>query len=166
VLFENEPDHRLFLLVSGIWEKSRRWADKQLRALNMTFPQFAALTALSQKDGITQRELAETVDTDATTVMVLCDSLEKKGWLRRQPDPNDRRVNRLVLTDSGKDAFATAYPLVRAGYEHVLGETRGNELRTAVKVLERLYRNAKELHSGKEVRGGSRKLGLRDTDRT
>ena len=150
MLFENEPDHRLFLLVSGIWENSRRWAEKQLRTLNMTFPQFAALTALSQKDGVTQRELAETVDTDATTVMVLCDSLEKRGWLRRRPDPSDRRVNRLVLTATGRRVFARAYPLVRAGFERVLQETRGDELKAALPVLEKLYRNARDLRNREE----------------
>ena len=145
MLFENEPDHRVFLLIVGIWEKSRRWSELQLRTLNMTFPQFAALTALSRKDGISQRELAEAVETDTTTVMVLCDSLEKKGWLKRVPDPGDRRVNRLVLTDSGRGVFKRAYPLVRAGYEYLLKETPPEELETAVQILERLYRNTKEL---------------------
>ena len=77
MLFENEPDHRVFLLIAAIWAKTRRWTEKQLKVLNITFPQFAALTALSREDGVTQRELSEVMDLDANTVMVVSDSLEK-----------------------------------------------------------------------------------------
>jgi len=145
MLFENEPDHRLFLLIAAIWEKTRRWTEKKLKTLNITFPQFAALTALSRKDGVTQRELSEVMDVDATTVMVVCDSLEKKKLIQRVPDPSDRRVNRIVLTDGGKEVFAKAYPQVRDGYLKVLNKTPTSELKSAVQLLERLYRNASNL---------------------
>jgi MarR family transcriptional regulator for hemolysin len=145
MLFENEPDHRLFLLIFGIWEKSRRWNEQQLKMLNMTFPQFSTLTALSRKDGVTQRELADMVETDTTTIMVLCDSLEKKGWLKRMPDPNDRRVNRLILTDSGRNIYSKAYPLVRSGYEHILKGIGIKEFKKVIPTLEKLYQNTNEL---------------------
>jgi len=145
MLFENEPDHRLFLLIGAIWEKTRRWTEKQLKTLNITFPQFAALTALSRKDRVTQRELSEVMDVDATTVMVVCDSLEKKNLIQRVPDPSDRRVNRIVLTDDGKEVFTKAYPQVRDGYLKVLDQAPTNELVTTVQLLEKLYRNASNL---------------------
>jgi DNA-binding MarR family transcriptional regulator len=145
MLFENEPDHRIFLLIAGIWGKSRHWFEQQLKTLNMTFPQFSTLTALSRKDGVTQRELADMVETDTTTIMVLCDSLEKKGWLKRMPDPNDRRVNRLILTDSGRGMYSKAAPLVRSGYEHILKGIGAKEFKKVMPILENLYQNTNEL---------------------
>jgi DNA-binding MarR family transcriptional regulator len=98
----DEPHWELFRLISGIYIKSRRLAEESLKPLGMTWPQFGALAQLMRGDGITQRELSERLEADATTTMVLCDSLEKKGWLNREKDPSDRRVNRLVLTDEGR----------------------------------------------------------------
>jgi len=151
VLFENEPDHRLFLLIYAIWDKTRRLTEKRLKTMNITFPQFAALVSLSRGEGITQRELGELMDVDATTVMVVCDSLEKKQWLKRVSDPSDRRVNRLVLTDDGKDILAKSYPQVRAGYEFVLSGTPEDELKTAVQLLEKLYQKANEILQNAEI---------------
>jgi MarR family 2-MHQ and catechol resistance regulon transcriptional repressor len=85
------------------------------------------------------------VETDTTTIMVLCDSLEKKGWLKRMPDPNDRRVNRLILTDSGRNIYSKAYPLVRSGYEYILKGVGVKELKKVIPILENLYQNTNEL---------------------
>ena len=113
----DEPQWKLFQLISGIYIKSRRLAEEMLRPLNVTWPQFGALAQLFQRDRMTQKELAERLETDTTTVMVLCDSLEKKGWLNRVKDPSDRRVNRLRLTEEGKMVFASAYPIMLSGYQ-------------------------------------------------
>lgn len=119
--------------------------ERQLKAVDVTLPQFGALAALSRNDRITQRELSEIVNWDATTVMVVCDSLEKKGLVQRLPDPSDRRVNRLVLTDNGKGIVAKAYPRIRDGCRGMLTDTSVNDLGTAVRVLEVLHRNAASL---------------------
>jgi DNA-binding MarR family transcriptional regulator len=113
----DEPHWELFRLISGIYIKSRRLAEESLKPLGMTWPQFGALAQLMRGDGITQRELSERLEADATTTMVLCDSLEKKGWLNREKDPSDRRVNRLVLTDEGRAVFRKAYPIMLSGYQ-------------------------------------------------
>ena len=107
-----EPHWNLYALISGIFQKSRRLSEETLKPFRITFPQFGALLRLSFRDNITQTELSEIMDTDTTTIMVICDSLEKKRFLKRMKDPSDRRVNRLVLTEEGKNVIAKAYPLI------------------------------------------------------
>jgi len=145
MLFDNEPDHRLFLLIAAIWERTRRWTEKQLKTLNVTFPQFAALTSLSRNERVTQKELSDIMDVDATTVMVVCDSLEKKNYIQRLSDPSDRRVNRLVLTDSGREVLAKAYPQVRDNYRKLLVDISLSELVTIVQTLEKIYHKTSSL---------------------
>ncbi len=135
----DEPHWRLFHLISGIYIKSRRLAEESLRPLNVTWPQFGALAQLSQGDRITQRELSERLDADATTTMVLCDSLQRKGWLNRVKDPSDRRVNRLVLTDEGREVFAEAYPVMLSGYQLFTGAISPEKIEVVVPVLSELY---------------------------
>ena len=101
--------------------------------------------ALSRKDGITQRELAELLETDTTTAMVLCDSLEKRGWLIRTRDSNDRRVNRLIMTDDGKYIYTQAMKLIQTGYEYVFKRTPSEELNGVLPFLEKIYEHVKEV---------------------
>ncbi len=145
MLFENEPYFKLIQIVAGIHLKTRKFTEKQVKQLNMTYPQLGALMALIRKDNITQRELAELLETDTTTAMVLCDSLEKKGWLMRTRDRNDRRVNRLIMTDKGKDIYTQAMSLIMAGYEHVFKRAPSDELSKVLPFLENIYQHIKEV---------------------
>ncbi len=145
MLFEDEPYCRMIQLISGIYLKTRHWTERQIKALDMTFPQLGALIVLSQHDGITQRDMASRLETDATTVMVLCDSLEKKNWLRRVPDKSDRRVNRLVLTDHGNHIYQEALSRIQSGYGYMVKSAQFGGLHTTIALLENLERNINEL---------------------
>ena len=144
MLFENEPYFKLIQLVAGIHISTRKFTERKIKKLNMTYPQLGALMALIRKDDITQSQLAELLDTDNTTSMVLCDSLEKRGWLVRTRDKTDRRVNRLSLTDSGRDIYAQAMNLIQTVYEYVFNKTQPNEMNKLLPFLEQVYQHVKE----------------------
>jgi DNA-binding MarR family transcriptional regulator len=60
------------------------------------------LFALFKLDGpLPMKELAQRMGVDASFVTVVADTLEKRGFLRREPSQRDRRVKNLVLTDDG-----------------------------------------------------------------
>ncbi len=46
--------------------------------------------------------MAESLCCDASYITVLADRLEARGLVNRAPDPDDRRVKRLVLTKRGR----------------------------------------------------------------
>ena len=140
------PEYWMFPLIWGIGEKSRRWCEKQLKQLGMTFPQYVALAALSAWDGASQRELAGVMDIDTTTMTVVCDSLEKKKLIERRHDPTDRRVNRLFLTEAGKQAYAGAFPQIQEGAGRVLAGIPPDRLEETLHLLWELYDNANDLH--------------------
>jgi len=148
----NEPPWTLYALISGIYLKSRRLSEKSLKPLRLTFPQFGALLNLSFQDNITQKQLSERLDIDTTTAMVICDSLGKKGYLKRVKDPADRRVNRLVLTEEGKNVTAKAYTVMMKRYKFFVNTIAQQELEVIIPLLEKLYRVIKNQYQ-KEVRG-------------
>jgi DNA-binding MarR family transcriptional regulator len=143
--FENEPCFKIIQVVAGIHIKTRKFTERKLKQLNMTYPQLGALMALMRKDDITQRELAELLETDTTTAMVLCDSLEKRGWLIRTRDRNDRRVNRLILTEDGRRIYGQAMSLIETGYESVFGGTASEKLNEVLPFLEEIYNYIKDV---------------------
>ena len=74
--------------------------DRRVRELGLTRSQWWVLTHLYRRDGLTQSELAETLELEKASLGRLLDRLEAKGWVRRQADPQDRRAKRIYLTEA------------------------------------------------------------------
>ncbi len=73
-----------------------------LRDFDLTARQYSMLRRLHQEDGLPVRELVEMLFSDSSTIVASVDSLEAKGLLRRDRDPEDRRMKRLFLTKKAK----------------------------------------------------------------
>ena len=64
--------------------------------------QWATLVCLNDEEGLSQAEVAQRMDIDRTSMVALVDELETKGLVMREPDPADRRRNRVELTPHGR----------------------------------------------------------------
>jgi DNA-binding MarR family transcriptional regulator len=135
---------KIFALSSGIYLKTRKLAEKYLKPLKITWPQFITLLNLSQGDNIPQKKIAARMEIDTTTTMVLCDSLEKKGWIKRVKDTSDRRINRVQVTPQGESVFSLAYPLMMAKYKMLTEQISSEDLQVTLSVLSKLYEIIKE----------------------
>lgn len=63
------------------------------------------LLTLSKLDkALPMKELAQRMACDASFVTVVADTLEERGFLRREPSYHDRKVKNLVLTSEGTAA--------------------------------------------------------------
>jgi DNA-binding MarR family transcriptional regulator len=144
MIFEQEPVTRLVGLATGISWKIQRIAERALRAHGLTYAQFGVLTAISEQNGRTQRELAERMESDANNVMVICDSLEKKGLAERRADPADRRIRRIFLTPAGKRTYAKAFSMVESLYRPMIEAFPEKEIIPVFPLLQRVYAYLKE----------------------
>src|SRR5262245_48932021 len=63
-------------------------------------PQLMALRILDRPRPM--REVAAEMACDSSNLTGITDRLEERGLVRREPDPQDRRVKLLVLTDEGE----------------------------------------------------------------
>lgn len=130
---------RFFELVSGIQVRARRTIETGLRSRGLTYAQYTALAALDARNGMSQAELAQALDTDSTTAMVLRTSLEKKGYVDRVDDPDDGRVKRIVITDSGKSALHSAAPEARNLYSKATTVLSETEIKRILPALEKIH---------------------------
>ena len=94
---------RMLYVVHDLWRHTRRWQDQASSERGLTIPQFRAIANLCSTDGIKQSELAERTDTDPMTVSGIIERLEAKGYVRREPDPNDSRAKLVFVTDVGRE---------------------------------------------------------------
>jgi DNA-binding MarR family transcriptional regulator len=83
-------------------------------------------------DGSRLTDLAERAQITKQSMGYLVDYLEQRGYLERRPDPTDRRVALICLTDRGWDEIRAALSII-AAIEHDwarrIGKRRMEELR-------------------------------------
>ncbi len=83
----------------------RRQVEEQLAADGLTDATWAPLLHLrAWGDGVTQKQLAESVGLDGSSLVRLLDILQGHGWIERRADPDDRRNKRIFLTPQGNQA--------------------------------------------------------------
>ena len=75
----------------------------------------------------------------------MLDSLARNGIIERRPDPDDRRVILVSLTEAGQDLMAERRKRWFALWDEHLGDLSPEELDFAVDVLRRVTRVISEL---------------------
>ena len=83
-------------------------------------------------------QLAEASQLPKQTVGSIVDQLEKAGYVRRVPDPDDARARLVVVAERGREAVALGAPVleeVEANWRAHLGEARYRTLRTILEEL-------------------------------
>lgn len=106
--FRYHPDEEFAVpfLIQDLARLRRRLLDDVARNLGLTRTQLVTLGNLSLRnaEGITQSELAQMMDVNKVSIGATIDGLEKRGYVSRQLDAEDRRVRRLYLTPAGREA--------------------------------------------------------------
>ena len=70
--------------------------------VNLTPPQYQILRFLWEQDSQPFKDLADSNGCTRPTMTGIVDTLEKKGLVTRQPNPDDRRSLLVTLSDKGK----------------------------------------------------------------
>ena len=89
------------------------------------------VSTLAQRAGMTKQAMAELVQ-----------YLEGHGYVRRVPDPDDRRAKLVQPTDKGQEVIAIALslaPVMEKRLIKELGRARWRQLRDDLSTIERLF---------------------------
>lgn len=90
-----------FLLAQLGDHAARRFAER-LSTLDLTPADAGLLRAVAREPGRSQQALASQLGAPATRLVALVDGLERRGLVERGRNPDDRRLNAVVLTDAGR----------------------------------------------------------------
>lgn len=93
---------RTFRLIVQLSQRLRTLMDQRLRSDDLTTQQAALITVVDMLDGPTLSAAAAGLGSSHQNVKQLASSLERKGFMRIEPDPADRRSRRLRLTDANR----------------------------------------------------------------
>ena len=109
-----------------------------LAAHDVTMWGYVVLLALDRSSMRTQAALAAAIGADKTRIIRDLDELQQRGLIERRPDPDDRRVRLLAITDAGRTVKNAVQEEIQRGEERWLGDLSAAERRTFLRVLVRL----------------------------
>ncbi len=90
-----------------------RHFDQALRPAGLTNQQFSLLMALNRPEPPPMAPVADLLAMDRTSLTAALKPLERRGLVRIEPSPADRRNRLLVITEAGSETLAEAVPIWR-----------------------------------------------------
>lgn len=90
------------LLINKLAHAMALEMDRRLKDHDVTMSQWAVLKQLWRQEGRSQVELQELLGLDGATVTGLVQRMTHLGLIQRRPDPGDKRVQRVFLTERGR----------------------------------------------------------------
>jgi DNA-binding MarR family transcriptional regulator len=105
------------------------------RGLKVTPEQFTILVALLFKDGVTQKEISETLGRDKTTIARVMSNLKKNGLVKDATDESDNRAKLIYLTSKGRAIQKEAVDISGMLYMETTKGINEAHLQAGVKLL-------------------------------
>jgi MarR family transcriptional regulator, transcriptional regulator for hemolysin len=158
----NPTQREILFQLGDVARAMRTFIDQCARRHGMTRAQWAVLLRLHRHEGMTQAEMAESLEIQPISLVRLVDRLCEQKLVERRPHPSDRRANRLYLTPKGRTTLERLDPLAREISGHVLSGFADTEARQLLRHLLRIKDNIRggaETDGPRRVNGGMRHAG-------
>jgi MarR family transcriptional regulator, transcriptional regulator for hemolysin len=130
--------------LSDVARAMRTFVDQCARGHGMTRAQWVVLLRLDRQEGMTQAEMAESMEIQPISLVRLIDRLCEQKLVERRPHERDRRANRLYLTDKGRGTLDRLVPLGREISGDVLASFSDREAGKLLQTLLRIKANIRK----------------------
>ena len=121
------PDRAYFRFIR---QHQRVYAEigQTLRQIGLSIPQFDVLSTLTEREGISQTDLAARLSVTKGNISGLVDRLVEAGLVERRNAPGDRRSNAVFLTPEGRKVAEEGIRLQQAFVAETLGKLQPADL--------------------------------------
>jgi DNA-binding MarR family transcriptional regulator len=109
-----------------------------LAPLNLSPPHAGILRILSKSSGLSQQELASTLNMHPSRLVGLVDELEASGFVKRQENADDRRTYALHLTDEGQAILGEIGRVAKEHQDSLLASLGKEEREQLAGILQRI----------------------------
>lgn len=125
---------RVFLMIRDFERNFRELGDAELSTT-----QYQALAILAEVEPVTAMAMAGLLRIAGPTATRTLDSLERRGLVVKERDPQDRRVVWLRITGAGRLALEQQKERQRVWMEHLLEPLKDEERAQLNDILEKLW---------------------------
>jgi len=105
---------------------------------------FSALSLVAAHPNISQSSLARMLGIERSGLVAIIDELERRRFMNRCHNPGDRRVQALVVTPEGKNAYLATLTTVQAHEERLFANLSETEKSTLMELLIKIRMTDKE----------------------
>ena len=126
-------NHMARLFAAGLQER--------IGALGLAPAQFMALLELWEEDGLTQKELVQRLDVEQATMANTLSRMQRDGLIVRRTDPEDRRAQKIFITDKARAVKTAATEAARLQNQHALEDFSETERDQFLAYMQRAIRS-------------------------
>lgn len=127
--------------ISQLYRKSSVFINKELAKYGIRSGQLMFLMDLYLKDGKNQEEISERLKIDKATTARALKKLEEQDFIKRIRDDNDKRSNKIYLTDISKDLKEEVYGVLDEWNGKISKSLTREEKETLANLLEKVCKN-------------------------
>ena len=109
--------------------------------VDITIEQWSVLYHLWKEDGQSQQQLCDATFRDKPSITRLVDNLEKLQLVKRVANKDDRRINRIYLTQQANLLQAQTMELANQTLNEALEGVSNEQIEIAKEVLQKVYDN-------------------------
>jgi DNA-binding MarR family transcriptional regulator len=102
----------------------------RFKTIGLSVPQCDVLTTLTEREGVSQQELAERLYVTKGNISGLIDRLQAAGLVERRSTEGDRRSHAIYLTDEGRRLAHQGVELQRSFVAETIGRLAPQDIET------------------------------------
>ncbi|MDY6829627.1 MAG: MarR family transcriptional regulator [Pseudomonadota bacterium] len=128
---------------AALW---RQHLGHRIRETGLSQAQWRVLAHINRSaTPLTQGQLASRIGVEGATLVPLLDRLESDGWVQRQPHPEDRRCNILVLEAPALPVLQQAEAIADQLRRELLGNVNTKLLQDCIQVFRHIKESVESL---------------------
>ncbi len=113
--------------------------DRRLHEHGASLWNWVLLREAAHADGASQRQLAALMRIEPPTLVRQLDKLAEEGLVERRPDPDDRRVVRVIVTPAGQQRLAELHDVVHEVDDELRGILTKRDIEVLGRALPRIH---------------------------
>lgn len=128
-----------------------------LRTSGLPGAKWKVVIALAIRNGLSQKELADFLSLDASSLVPVIDRLEQDQFVTRKPDPKDRRNNRIFATKKSESIVGSVVDSILNLRKIAYRNIPVRDIETTKAVLGKVIENTESFALQKKHRNSKKK---------
>ena len=129
--------------ITKIARAALRYANSSISKMGVGSSEYECLHVIRKNEGTNQELICEKLNVDKSAVTRMISNLEKKGYVVRKKDENDKRFNKIYSTEKALEVKLDETSAESLFYEWLIKDISEEELTPFLKTLDKLYLKSK-----------------------
>lgn len=138
-------DYEKIIQAFGVLNRTfSSYMTKPLADLEISYSDSIFLVNIGEKEGITQEEISLILAIDKAAIARSIKSMAEKGYIKKIQSEEDKRANKLYLTERGRQLYESLLQVNHRWVEYLFEGSNKDEIQIFEDVVNKISKRAKE----------------------